>query len=539
LLWLVRRQIHHLRELCCDATVAGLLREDAGAYRETLLETARRFLATRTEPGLGLLGLFEDSNRLLVRLNWLNKPTWRYRRMKRAIVIAIIGLMLVCVLPMARSQPTAAAEDKETPATQRESEQFAQQMKQLEQQMQRLQQQRQLLQQQMQQMNQQMAQLERQRAQFVQDEGGHGVFQTYTVRPGDTLASIAARFSGADASRRKEAIAEIMEANRLTSADQIQVGQKILIPLSADVSERIRDQLAATERRIHDMSWALMEAEHTLNEAPHMIEDAPPHVPHAVAPMAPPIPQLGDVPMVGHVAPEPPAKAAVDADYVVKALQPGTELQIQNNVGSIKVRPGPGRDGAINVKVEVKETAPKQAEEIAKRVLVKITPQDDKVIVGVEIPDDISKEQRDKIHVYFDLMVPSGINVSAAQNIGHIRLSGLGTSNVQARTNVGTIHVQDLQGKVALAVNVGDIEVVVPADVSAKVSASAKIGAIKSDLPLAITSASVMRAGDVHNALGSTATGVLGAGEGKLDLKTNVGSIKIRSASAMPGDAVL
>jgi len=110
LLWLVRRQMHHLRELSCDATVANLLRERTTAYRQTLLETARRLLAASVEPGLGLLGLFEDSNRLLVRLNWLTKPTWRYRTMKRAIVIAIAALMIACVLPMAQARQSASNE---------------------------------------------------------------------------------------------------------------------------------------------------------------------------------------------------------------------------------------------------------------------------------------------------------------------------------------------------------------------------------------------------------------------------------------------
>ncbi len=113
LLWLVRRQMHHLRELSCDATVANLLREQTTAYRRTLLETARRLLAASVEPGLGLLGLFEDSNRLLVRLNWLTKPTWRYRTMKRTIVVAIAALMITCVLPMAQARQRPSDEVKD------------------------------------------------------------------------------------------------------------------------------------------------------------------------------------------------------------------------------------------------------------------------------------------------------------------------------------------------------------------------------------------------------------------------------------------
>jgi len=110
LLWLVRSQMHHLRELCCDATVARLLKERISEYRQTLIDVARRFLTKPTEPGLGLLGLFEDSNRLLVRLNWLKKETWRYQKMKKLTIITTIVLMLAFVLPMAQAQDKPATE---------------------------------------------------------------------------------------------------------------------------------------------------------------------------------------------------------------------------------------------------------------------------------------------------------------------------------------------------------------------------------------------------------------------------------------------
>ncbi len=569
LLWLLRRQIHYLRELCCDATVAGLLREETGAYRQTLLDTARRFLATRTEPGLGLLGLFEDSNRLLVRLNWLNKPTWRYRRMKRTIVIAIVGLMLACVLPMAHSETTSTAEPAEVAETltsQPTREQLAEQMAQLERQMQQLRLERQQLQRQMQQMTQQMAQLLKQRAQFAQDGRTHEIWQTYTVRLGDTLAEVAQRFPDPNGGDLKDRIAQILKANQLASADQIYADQELRIPLSAEEAKRIRRQLDTAEQRIRDMSGALTDAEHTLSEAEHAVVNAQAHVPAATAtaPAESRVPLLGDVPLTGRVfsgaphptvptvphvppvavphvsaptpavTPEPAAKAQVDADYVVKALKAGTELRIQNNVGSLKIQGGAGQDCAIKVKVEAKGATPEQAEEIAKKVLIQVTPGEDTVDIGVQMPEDMSEEQRQEIQVHFDMTVPQDCIVRAMQNVGDISLAGLGDSAVQARTNVGTIRTRGLQSNVSLTVKVGDIDVVMPADPSVKIRASAKVGGIKSDLPLDITSASVMRAGQAQSALGSSATGVLGTGQGKLDLTTNVGSIRIRSATRMP-----
>jgi beta-lactamase regulating signal transducer with metallopeptidase domain len=124
LLWLVCKQLRHLRELCCDATVASLLRDKTVEYRQTLLETARRFLATPAESGLGLVGLFEDSNRLIARINWLKKPVWRYRKMKNIAVITAVLILLACVLPMAQGQnppaeaPNASSKQVEEKSTQ-------------------------------------------------------------------------------------------------------------------------------------------------------------------------------------------------------------------------------------------------------------------------------------------------------------------------------------------------------------------------------------------------------------------------------------
>jgi prepilin-type processing-associated H-X9-DG protein len=104
LLWLIRRHIQNLRELCCDATVATHLKEETAAYRETLLAAGRALLARPVDPGLGLLGLFENSGWLLVRLQWLEKKTWRHPWLRRTLVAAVIILMLCCIMPMASVQ---------------------------------------------------------------------------------------------------------------------------------------------------------------------------------------------------------------------------------------------------------------------------------------------------------------------------------------------------------------------------------------------------------------------------------------------------
>ncbi len=104
LLWLLRRRLQHLRELCCDATVAGILRDKTTDYRETILQNAKWLLTGPASSGIGLLGLAEDSRNLLVRLDWLEKKTWKHRSLRIVTVCAVIALMLVCVLPMARAK---------------------------------------------------------------------------------------------------------------------------------------------------------------------------------------------------------------------------------------------------------------------------------------------------------------------------------------------------------------------------------------------------------------------------------------------------
>lgn len=112
LLWLMRKQLQNLRELCCDATVAKVLKEKTFHYRETLLETARQLLAEPVDPGLGLLGLFENSNWLVYRLNWLEKKTWKNRPVRIVTIFMLICLMATCVIPMSKANPLKIGTDK-------------------------------------------------------------------------------------------------------------------------------------------------------------------------------------------------------------------------------------------------------------------------------------------------------------------------------------------------------------------------------------------------------------------------------------------
>jgi bla regulator protein blaR1 len=95
-----RQQLKHVREICCDLTVAGILKEKTSEYRKTLLNTARGLLTERVEPGLGLMGVFEEPFRLVTRLEWLEKGPWNNRSLYIAASVAAFIIVASLILPM-------------------------------------------------------------------------------------------------------------------------------------------------------------------------------------------------------------------------------------------------------------------------------------------------------------------------------------------------------------------------------------------------------------------------------------------------------
>jgi len=99
LIW-SRKQMKQVREICCDMTIANILRVKTKQYRETLVNTARELLTETAEPGMGLLGLFEEPFQLISRLRWLNKETWKTRRLANISTVIISLFFVAFVLPM-------------------------------------------------------------------------------------------------------------------------------------------------------------------------------------------------------------------------------------------------------------------------------------------------------------------------------------------------------------------------------------------------------------------------------------------------------
>ena len=106
LIW-TRRQMRHVCEICCDLSVANVLREKTVSYRETLLNSARKLFAENMEPSLGFLGIFEEPYRLVSRLKWLEKKSWENPKRRIAATILASLFMISCVMPMAGVSQTS------------------------------------------------------------------------------------------------------------------------------------------------------------------------------------------------------------------------------------------------------------------------------------------------------------------------------------------------------------------------------------------------------------------------------------------------
>ncbi len=611
LLWLVRRQMHHLRELSCDATVAELLREQTTAYRQTLLETARRLLTSSVEPGLGLLGLFEDSNRLLVRLDWLTKPTWRHRTMKRVTVTVIAALMLACVLPMARAQE--AASNEQSPDVVKHEEPSSQDIAALRAQLEQLMAQQQQLQEQL------RALMEKRGETRVKDmpsrarpvvvttpsekktdgdrkitvvpwqdkepsdaelrelrEAEKKAVQAYQEQARAMLemkraqleaekaqleagkAAIEGERAKAEAKRQKEWAkdqqkwAEQMEQWR-AGVEEWQNGEEMR--RWKQEGERWGQELArrygqASEGSAHDLPA----------DGPGPMPTMPPMPPMPAMPAAPPAPaaplnvRVAPVAQEPHPVPQvptpvveaaPPATPTTPAkphkpgqtvscgDFIVKSFPAGTVLDVENNVGSMVIEGTEGRDCSVTATADIKGVDREEAERIAEKILVQVTPSDGRVRVRLQMPEGMNEGQDKQISIALHIAVPADAKVQVAQKVGDVRLSSL-LGDVKAVVEVGSIKTRDLQGDVALRTNVGDIHFATSKDLSAKVRAQTQVGSISSNLDLETTTAAVMRSGDARNALGSHATGTLGDGQNRIELTTNVGSIRIQREPTPP-----
>ncbi len=543
LLWLVRWRLRHLRELCCDATVAGLLRNRTLEYRRTLLEAARQFLVTPVEYGLGLVGLFEDSNCLISRINCLEKPIWRYQKMKKLVAVTLALILLACVLPMAQAQQDSASESsnagpalsEDNPAEGVEESQAEQaQSQKLEQ----LQKAMQALQAQLQQLELQKQKLEHEMHTISHAE--HQAHQAHQV--GEHTAHAKTRAQTEHLQQMQQwAHAYVKWAE----SDEFKQWQK-------DIQQWAQN-LAKFQTSVLSGSGDPAPEPGPMPVMPTM----PPMPINAVAPVFPVIsapevappgglparrstgmstgtaPTLpGETASTGRSAQDVEVKKDKDGKYVatrqmqfVSKVKAGAPFVIRNNIGRIIVRPS--KDGKCGVRAVIRGKAKTSNEARAKVEQVGMTVNSSEERYYLK-PITRDGGEWDDLNVDLFVTVPPGIEPDLETRMGTVELYDF-DGKIKAVTNMGAIKAVNTTGDLELLTTMGSIEFIAPKDLSAKFNIQTKMGSIKSDLPLEIDQSDMFRKG---------AQGTIGAGQGNIRMNTDMGSISLKWHSPPPDSPV-
>jgi len=566
LLWLVRRRLRHLRELCCDATVAGLLRSRTPEYRRTLLEAARQFLVTPVEYGLGLVGLFEDSNCLISRIKCLEKPIWRYQKMKKLVAITLALILLACVLPMAQARQDTVSESsnagpaliEDSPAESVEAAEPEQtQSQKLEQLMKAMQ----ALQFQLQQLEQQKQKLEHEMHAISHAEhlASHQAHQAAEHAAHAELKAKEAKDKAAKASvKAKEANDKAAKVKTKAQTEHWQRWAKQMQQWAhgyekwaeSDEFKQWQKDLQQWAQNLSKFQTSVLSGSGDPAPEPGPMP-AMPSLPMPVAPGAPMppdvvLPDVMDVvrnlPLVGGVANvaleginlpadevplgkpgrEIEVKKDKDGRYVattqmhfVSKVKPGAPFVIRNSMGRIVLRPS--KDGNCDVRAIIRGKAElsDQARAMVEAVGMNLESSDERYYLKPVRHD--GGEWHD-LNVELHITVPPGVVPDIQTNMGSVELYDL-EGKIKAVSNMGAIKAVNTTGDLELLTKMGSIEFIASKDLSARLSVQTKMGSIKSDLPLEIDQSDMFRKG---------AQGTLGTGQGDIRLTTDMGSISLK-----------
>ena len=223
-------------------------------------------------------------------------------------------------------------------------------------------------------------------------------------------------------------------------------------------------------------------------------------------------------------------------EHLSAPFAPEQTLYLQNNVGEITVTGADVNDCNVTATITARAITTERAEKLAEEVQIKLEPSDNKLYIRVEKPARMSKRS---ITIDFNITVPKQTALQLATNVGEIKIANI-TKPIKAEANVGAISCKEIAGDIDIQTNIGEIKVFYsetapsacnaniktnigeinfdgPPGLSAQVNVSANIGSIQTDLPLTVK-------GKINKSL----SGTIGKGEGKVILKTNIGSIKIK-----------
>ena len=212
------------------------------------------------------------------------------------------------------------------------------------------------------------------------------------------------------------------------------------------------------------------------------------------------------------------------------------ELCVETGVGSITVTGADVVDCSVAAEIKVKAENQEKARQLAEQVKIETETSDETLRIKVVKPPDLKKRP---LEVKFTIVAPKQLKVDCTVNVGSIRVSQM-NDRIKASTNVGSVFCKQVVGDITAASNVGSVEVeyaetasgaqnidittnvgsielVTPAELSAQVNASTNVGSVKTEKPITVV-----------GKVGKSINGTIGSGEGKVRLETNVGSIHLK-----------
>jgi hypothetical protein len=223
-------------------------------------------------------------------------------------------------------------------------------------------------------------------------------------------------------------------------------------------------------------------------------------------------------------------------DTLSAPLSPGSILIAGTDVGTIDVTGMNVTECNVIAEISVKAPTEEEAKEISDQIKITLEQSGETLKVKTIKPRE---RNRRSINISFNITVPNQTALELGSDVGDIKVINI-TERIEAQTDVGKITCKEISGDIdirsdvgsvdvvyaktapttrnmTITTDVGSIEITTPPDLSATVHAETDVGSIKTDMPLT-----------VRGKIGKNLHGTIGAGEGKLNLKTDVGSITIR-----------
>jgi beta-lactamase regulating signal transducer with metallopeptidase domain len=216
----------------------------------------------------------------------------------------------------------------------------------------------------------------------------------------------------------------------------------------------------------------------------------------------------------------------------------GSTLVANTKVGNITVTGSTEAQCKVIATIRVDKGTTEQAEQLANMVKVNLEKENDNLVVVIDLPEG-HKEQG--ISVDLDITVEENAGLQLKTAVGNISISNIAGA-IDCQTNVGRVDCEGAINSVDIKADVGDVSLsyaddapsacnaqietnvgnVVfkgPAQMSATITAEAKLGSIRTDLPLKVQ----------VEKLSQKVEGAIGDSAGEVIVKSNVGSITLNS----------